>query len=210
MINKEKIKNWFTAIIIIILAVIIFLQRSCEGNSILHPTTVTTKIDTIWKFKHDTIIKNVQIAKIIHVPVPADPKFHPSENIDTCKARFNKLLTDYLTKRVYKDTLKLDSLGTIIINDTVFMNTLGKRTKIYDYKIPVVTKTVTITKQEEPKRQLYIGGNLFTDATRSTIIVPSLIYKDRKDRIYQINIGFDNQGSMYYGGGLFWKIKLHK
>jgi hypothetical protein len=210
MIDKEKINKWFTAIIIIILAVIIFLQRSCEGNRILNPTTVTTKTDTIWKFKHDTIIKNVKISKIIHVPVPADPKFHPSDNIDTCKARFNNLLKDYLTKRVYADTLKLDSLGTIIINDTVFMNTLGKRTKIYDYKIPIVTKTVTITKQEEPKRQLYIGGELFTDATRSTIIVPSLIYKDRKDRIYQINIGFDNKGSIYYGGGLFWKIKLHK
>jgi len=205
---KNTIEKYFSTAIIIILVIIILLEKSCCGKYSSTPVKVETKIDTIWKSKTDTIIKNVKIAHVIHVPVPADPQFHSSDNIDTCKARFNNLLKDHLIKRVYADTLKLDSLGTIIINDTVFMNTLGKRTKIYDYKIPVVTKTVTITKPEDAKRQVYIGGNIFTDASRSTIIIPSLIYKDRKDRVYQINCGIDNKGSIYYGGGLFWKIKL--
>ena len=208
MINKEKIKKWFTAIIIIILAVIIFLERSCQGNNVINTPIVITKMDTIWKTKHDTIIKNVKLTQVIHVPVPVDPKFHPSDNIDTCKTRFNKLLTEYLTKRVYKDTLKLDSLGTIVINDTVFMNALGKRTKIYDYKIPFVTKTVTITKQADPRRQLYIGGNIFGSSNHIELVTPGLLYKSKHDNIYQINLGVGFDGTISYGLGMYYKIKL--
>ena len=140
------------------------------------------------------------------MPVPSDPQYHPSDDIDTCKARFNRLLTDMLTKRVYADTLKLDSLGTITIIDTVFMNKLGKRTKIYDYKIPVVTKTVT--KQADPKRQLYIGGNLFGDKTKLQLLTPGILYKTKKDHIYQVNVGINFDGSITYGAGIYYKIKL--
>jgi hypothetical protein len=206
--NKENIKKWFTGIIIIILAFIIFLQRSCQNNHIINPPISVVKIDTIWKIKTDTIIKTVKEISVIHMPVPSDPQYHPTNDIDTCKARFNRLLTDMLTKRVYADTLKLDSLGTITIIDTVFMNKLGKRIKIYDYKIPFVTKTVTITKQADPKRQLYIGGNLFGDKTKLQSLTPGILYKTKKDHIYQANIGINFDGTITYGAGMYWKIKL--
>ncbi len=204
--NKENIKKWFTGIIIIILAFIIFLQRSCQNNHIINPPISVVKIDTIWKIKTDTIIKTVKEISVIHMPVPSDPQYHPTNDIDTCKARFNRLLTDMLTKRVYADTLKLDSLGTITIIDTVFMNKLGKRIKIYDYKIPLVTKT--ITKQADPKRQLYIGGNLFGDKTKLQLLTPGILYKTKKDHIYQANIGINFDGTITYGAGMYWKIKL--
>jgi len=201
-------KKYYSAIIILILVTIILLQRSCNGKTIVNEPTIETKIDTIWKTKHDTVINTVKQTKVIHVPVPADPQFHPSNDIDTCKARFNNLLKDYLTKRVYNDTLKLDSLGTITIIDTVFMNTLGKRTKIYDYKIPVVTKTITITKHDDPKRQLYIGGNMFGDKTKIQLVTPGILYKTKKDHIYQANVGINFDGTITYGLGAYWKIKL--
>jgi hypothetical protein len=202
------IKKYFSAIVILTLVIIILLQRSCKGNSVINEPTIETKIDTIWKVKHDTVVNTVKQTKVIHVPVPADPKFHPSDDIDTCKARFNALLKDHLTKRVYNDTLKLDSLGTITIIDTVFMNTLGKRTKIYDYKIPVVTKIVTVTKHDDPKRQLYIGGNMFGDKTKIQLVTPGILYKTKKDHIYQANVGINFDGTITYGLGAYWKIKL--
>ncbi len=205
----QKVKPYITAILIGILILIILLQRSCGGTTIVdNKPTVTVKTDTIWKTKHDTVTNTVKEIKIIHGTVPADPQFHSSNDIDTCKARFNNLLTEYLTTRVYADTLKLDSLGTIIINDTVFMNKLGKRTKIYDYKIPLVTKTVTITKQADPKRQLYIGGNLFGDKTKLQLLTPGILYKTKKDHIYQINVGINFDGTITYGAGIYYKIKL--
>jgi len=206
--NKEQIKKWFTATIIIILAVIIFLQRSCESNQIINPPTVVTSYDTIWKIKHDTLTKYVTIASTFHPTPPSAPQYQPSNNIDTCNIRFNKLLKDFITTRVYKDTLKLDSLGTIIINDTVFMNQLGKRTKIYDYKIPLVTKTVTITKHDDPRRQLYIGGNIFGNDTHIEMVTPGILYKSKQDNIYQINLGIGFDGAINYGLGMYYKIKL--
>ena len=209
MINKERIKNSFTFITICVLILIIILQKSCSGKSIVNtPPTIETKIDTIWEVKKDTVIKTVKEISVIHVPVPSDPQYHPSDNIDSCKTRFNKLLLDLLTKRVYSDTLKLDSLGTIVINDTVFMNKLGKRTKIYDYKIPFVTKTVTITKQADPKRQMYIGGNVFGDKSNIQLVSPGILYKTKKDHIDQANVGINFDGTITYGVGIYYKIKL--
>lgn len=199
-------KKYFLPIIIVVLLLIILLQRSCKGKDVIDEPTSVTQIDTIWKIKTDTIIKTVKEISVIHMPVPSDPQYHPTNDIDTCKARFNRLLTDMLTKRVYADTLKLDSLGTITIIDTVFVNKLGKRTKIYDYKIPFVTKTVT--KQADPKRQLYIGGNLFGDKTKLQLLTPGILYKTKKDHIYQVNVGINFDGSITYGAGMYWKIKL--
>jgi len=204
----QKLKPYLTIVLIGILIIIILLQRSCTKEPIINEPTSVTQIDTIWKIKTDTIIKTVKEISVIHMPVPADPQYHPSDNIDTCKVRFDKLLKDMLTKRVYADTLKLDSLGTIVINDTVFMNKLGKRTKIYDYKIPLVTKTVTITKHAEPRRQLYIGGNIFGNNANIEMVTPGILYKSKKDNIYQVNLGVKFDGTISYGLGMYYKIKL--
>jgi len=204
---KSKIN--FTYIIIAVLVVIIFLQRSCSSVSTTEEPTVITKYDTIWKKTHDTITKEVEVIKIEYVK-PDGPEYTPGEHIDTCRARFNYLLKQHTARRTYKDTIKLDSLGTITVIDTVWLNKLGKRTYIKDYKIPLVTKTVTIIKAQQPKRQLYIGGNLFGDRRTLQSFTPGLIYKDRKDRIFQANVGVNFDGTLIFGVGTYWKINLNK
>lgn len=195
-------------IVIGVLVIIIFLQKGCSGKTISEPVVIT-KYDTIWKETHDTITKEVQVVKIKYVK-PEGPQYTPGENIDTCRARFNYLLKQHIVRRTYKDTIALDSLGTITVIDTVWLNKLGKRTYIKDYKIPLVTKTVTIIKQADPKRQLYIGGNLFGDKTTLQSFTPGVLYKDRKDRIYQANVGVNFDGTLIFGLGTYWKINLNK
>jgi hypothetical protein len=195
-------------IVIGVLVIIIFLQKGCSGKTISEPIVVT-KYDTIWKKTHDTITKEVQVVKIKYVK-PDGPQYTPGESIDTCRARFNYLLKQHSARRTYKDTIALDSLGTITVIDTVWLNKLGKRTYIKDYKIPLVTKTVTIIKQPDPKRQLYIGGNLFGDKTTLQSFTPGVLYKDRKDRIYQANVGVNFDGTLIFGLGTYWKINLNK
>jgi len=203
---KSKIN--FTYIIIAVLVIIILLQRGCSGKTISEPIVVT-KYDTVWKETHDTITKEVEVVKIQYVK-PEGPQYTPGEHIDTCRARFNYLLKQHTARRTYKDTIKLDSLGTITVIDTVWLNKLSKRIYIKDYKIPLVTKTTTIIKQQDPKRQLYIGGNLFGDKTTLQSFTPGLIYKDRKDRVYQANIGVNFDGTLIFGVGTYWKINLNK
>lgn len=204
---KSKIK--FNYIIIGILVAIIFLQRACSSVDSPQEPTVITKTDTIWKEIHDTITKEVEVVKIEYIK-PKGPEYTPGEHIDTCRARFAYLLKQHSARRVYKDTIKLDSLGTITVIDTVWLNKLKDRTYIKDYKIPLVTKTNTIIKQADPKRQLYIGGNLFGDKNQIQLFTPGLIYKDRKDRVYQLNAGFNFDGSITFGLGAYWKINFNK
>lgn len=204
----DNIKKYFTWAIIIILVIIILLERSCTGSTTPNPADPIVKIDTIWKTKIDTVVKTVTQTKIIHTKAPNTPRFQPSDNIDTCKTRFNKLLKDFITKRVYQDTIKMQGLGNIYITDTVFMNSLGKRIKILDYKIPTVEKT--ITKFADPVRQLYIGGNLFGQPNSIQLLTPGLLYKTKKDHVYQLNLGINFNGSISYGVGVYYKIQLHK
>jgi len=184
-------------------------MRGCSDTVLPKPPIVITKYDTIWKKTHDTIIKKVNVTHIEY-RAPKDINYTPTENIDTCKARYSYLLKKHFALYTYKDTIVLDSLGTITIVDTVWMNKLKDRTYVRNYKIPLVTKTLTIIKQQDPKRQLYIGGNLFGDKRTLQLITPGLLYKDRKDRIYQANVGVNFDGSLTFGLGMYYKINLNK
>jgi hypothetical protein len=165
---------------------------------------ITVKTDTVWKVTKDTVFKTVNAVKTEYISIDKE-EYKPGESIDTCKTRFNNLLKEHLVRTVYSDTLKLDSLGTVVIQDTVWLNKLyGKREYIKDYKIPFVTKT--IIKKEDPRRQMYIGGNGFIGG--SGLLTPGLIYKDRKDRVYQANVSVGFDGSINYGFGMYWKINL--
>ena len=186
-------------IVIITLVIIIILMRSCESTIVPKEPVVITKYDTIWKETHDTIVKKVTIDKITYVPYEKII----FANVEDCMKEYNRRTT-------YKDTIALDSLGTITVIDTVFQNSLKERTYIKNYKIPLVTKTVTIIKQPDPKRQLYIGGNLFGDRRTLQSFTPGLLYKDRKDRIFQANVGVNFDGTLMFGVGTYWKINLNK
>lgn len=198
-----SVQNRIPYYLIVSLIAIIILQRSCSNNITEEPKeTVVT--DTIWKTTKDTVFKTVNAVKTEYITIDKE-EYKPGESIDTCKTRFNNLLKEHLVRTVYSDTLKLDSLGTVVIRDTIWLNKLyGKREYTKNYKIPFVTKT--ITKKEDPKRQLYVGGNAFMNNT--ILLTPGLIYKDKKDRVFQANVGIGFDGSINYGIGTYCKIKL--
>lgn len=199
-----SVQNKIPYYLIASLVAIIILQRSCNNNMDIEDNKITVKTDTVWKVTKDTVFKTVNAVKTEYISIDKE-EYKPGESIDTCKTRFNNLLKEHLVRTVYSDTLKLDSIGTVVIQDTVWLNKLyGKREYIKDYKIPFVTKT--ITKKEDPRRQMYIGGNGFIG--RSGLLTPGLIYKDRKDRVYQANVGLGFDGSINYGFGMYWKINL--
>lgn len=206
----QKIKPHITTILIGILILIILLQRSCTGTKIIdNKPEITVKIDTVYKHITDTLVKNIPVKTFVYLK-PDGPQYTSSENIDTCRARFDYLLKQHATRRIYQDTLKLDSLGTITVIDTIWLNKLHKRTYLQNIKIPLVTKTITIIKEKEPVRQLYVGGNLFGDKTSLQLITPGILYKTKKDHIYQVNAGINFNGAITYGVGAYWKISFKK
>lgn len=208
--KKERIRKNISYLLLIGLVIIIMLQRSCTGTTIVKgDPQVSIKIDTLYKHITDTVTKTIPITSIVPI-MPEGPQYVPTDNIDTCKANFDRLLNEHIKKTVYQDTLKLaNDFGIITVIDTVWINKLyGKRIYIQNINIPTITKT--ITKPEDPKRQLYIGANLFGDKKQLQLITPGILYKTKKDHIYQANIGVNFDGSITYGGGMYWKISFKK
>ena len=201
--------NKINYIIIVVLVLIILTQRGCDKFNFEEPT-IDVKTDTVWKIKHDTVLKKVIVIKKEFVK-PEGPEYEPGNNIDTCSVKFAELLHKYSIRTVYSDTIKIDSIGTIVVKDTVWLNKLhGDRTYVKDYKIPFVTKTVTITQKEQPKGKLFVGLNAAVNSNTVTPFSPGLIYQNKKDQLYQFTIGVDFSGNVTYGIGTYWKIKLKK
>ena len=206
----QQIKSYFNLIVIGILVLIIVLQRSCNGETIIdHKPEVVIQIDTVYKHITDTIIKKVPVKSFVYIK-PKGPQYTQSSDIDTCNARFSFLLKQHIARRVYQDTLKIDSIGTVTVIDTVWLNKLGKRIFTTNIKIPTVTKTITITKEKDPVRQFYVGCNLFGNKNALQLLTPGILYKTRKDQIYQANAGINFDGTITYGIGAYWKISFKK
>jgi hypothetical protein len=58
---------------------------------------------------------------------------------------------------------------------------------------------------------MYIGGVAGFDKVNIVNFVgPSLLLKDKKDKVYSLGVGYSNAKSLSIQGGIYWKIKLKK
>lgn len=209
MISQDNLKKWFLYIIIVCLIIALFLMRMCSPSpAVAGGETITiTKTDTVYKEIVKVEEKKVYIDKIVY-KTPPGLQYIPSDNCDTLRQRFNAVLKEHTARKTYKDTIKLETYGTIVVTDTVWLNSLLKRKYDFNYKIPTITKEVTVIKPAENKRQLYVGGNMLVSREQLNSFTPGLLYKTKKDQIYQANVGLDFNGQLLFGGGMYFKIKL--
>ncbi len=156
-------------------------------DTVLKPVTQTVYKDG------KTIFRDVPI--YVNVPVNADT---------------TKILKDFFSKNVYKDTLKLtDSLGYIAVTDTIFKNKLTHR--VWKSYVNKITVKETMYLKELPKIQVFYGGVIGVDKINIINFAgPSLVLKDKKDRLYSLGIGYTNPKTVTLQGGMYWKIKLKK
>lgn len=200
-------------ILIIGLIVVILLMRMCEGDGgdgekkivkidgkkyelIKHTvdTIIVPVTQTVYK-KGETIYRErvVEIEKPVKV------------NVDT-----SKILEEFYSKFVYKDTLKLkDSLGYISVIDTVTQNKILGR--LFDAHVNKTTiKEITIVK-ELPNNQVYIGGVAGFDKTNIVnFFGPTLVLKTKKDKMFSLGVGYGTNQNLSLQGGIYWKISLKK
>ena len=192
-------------VIITLIAIVLFQRNGC--------THISSEIP---KLKVDTFINIVEVhdtlrTKPVFIKAKTDTLwkdsliFKPDTNYANLLKQYLALGDSMFAKNVYKTSYTLDSFGTATVVDTVSANKLTGRLISYNLSIP--TKIVTVTKTAAPTRQIYVGGGL---GGNSVNLVRSVylggLYKDRKDRIFGAQIGFDNQ--IFYGVSSYWKIKL--
>jgi hypothetical protein len=171
------------------------IKHTIDTVEVEKTKVVTKKGDDIY---HEVIvIKEVQIPSVI----------------DTAA-----LIKNYYSKVLYKDLLVLpDSLGTVVVIDTISQNRIIART--FDAKVKERTIREKLIVKEPAKNQVYFGLNGgFNREDFISAVGAGVILKTKKDKIYNLNLGVNNRTidgtngtfSPFVGFGTYWKIKLKK
>jgi len=140
-------------------------------------TTVITDTTFVERTKIE-YRKGDNINVIVEVPtfIPAD--------IDT-----TALLQDYYSKRIYLDTLNIDSLGYIAVTDTISENKIFGRKFEANLKEKIITTTITNTIYPSPSYHIFYG--LEAAPTR---IGADFYLQDKQNRLYKIGVPLIGQG----------------
>lgn len=200
-------------ILIAVLIAIIVLQRECSnpGSAAGKPKADTVRtVDTVYVPKIVEVNTKPKLKKSIPgtLPQPFVPK---DSSYATLKQQFDSLAKAYSTINIYQDSISLDTLGHIMVTDSVQYNLLKERKAVASLKIPKITEKVTIREYEQPVRQMYIGGGLSGSQSLTGVTADaSLLYKTKKDHIYSISTGINTSGQLIYGFHTYWKISLRK
>lgn len=218
---KEKNKNErrmkflekldLKTLLIFALILIILFMRMCSGPKTTGDPKVI-KIDgkkyTVVKHDIDTIVEKVEKVvykdgKTIYVDRPIYVNI-PS-NIDT-----NFILKNYYSKLEYIDTFKVDdTVGYVVVKDTIFKNKILNR--VWDSHLNKFTIKETLYVEPLPKMMLFVGGNIgFDKVNIINYAGPTLVLKDKKDKLYSLGVGYSGNKTLSIQGGMYWKIKLKK
>jgi hypothetical protein len=171
------------------------IKHDIDTVDIVKTKIVTKKGEDIY---HETIVEK-------EVIIPAV--------IDTAA-----LLKDYYSKVLYKDTLILpDSLGTVSVIDTITQNKILGRTFNANVKQRTIKETMIV--KELPKTKVFYGlEGGFNKADFVSSVGAGVLINTKKDKIYQLGLGVNNQTTdginggftPYIRGGVYWKIKFKK
>ena len=193
---KDFFKN-IQNVLIVVLVIIILFTRACSGDknnqTIPDPITITktiTKWDTLkidslvyvpkWRTKvttvHDTILADIDTAEI---------------------------LKDYYSTYVYTDTLSLDSLGSIVISDTISKNSILFRDVQPNIFIPTTTVTNTVYLY---KREFFGGISVGSTPTAIQNLNGELLFVNKKRQSYGVGVGINNSFTPIYTFRMYWKI----
>ena len=196
--------NKVLIVVVVILLFMVTAQHSKYLKTDLKTDTVTLH-DTTWQVHDSLIIKKLIIKNTIHDTLP--PEYIADTNYPKLKAQYDALVFAYLAKNIYADTVKLDTLGYVAVADTVHKNEIHGRSYKYNYKIPTVTVTTTITKQAPPKGALFMGGGVTGNKNGLDVLHGGLLYKSKQDKLFGLNIGINGNSQVVYGIHSYWKIK---
>jgi hypothetical protein len=184
------------SIIILILILIILFLRNCQGPSVVIEEKVIT--ETVTEYKTVEVEKEVYVPKYYEKIVTDIDTLLINNPIDTLE-----ILREFYAKFYYQDTISLDTLGYIVLNDTITQNKILSREFVSSFQIP--EKTITQTVFINP-RIFFMGPSVsFTD-TGFDRAQWDFHMKDKKNRLYSVGLGVNNNGKPLISTGFKWEI----
>ena len=190
----------FEHIIILSLGILLLWFTQCRRVDPIVDEVVKTEVIVKW----DT----VQVEKTEYIPKIVEKVII---NIDTFSTPIDtvSVLKDYYAKYFYTDTIQIDTLGSIIVNDTVSRNLISFRDVQSNIFIPTTTVTNTVYLY---KREFFggisIGGMINPVQSESPIdyISGELMYVNKKRNVYGFGLGIDSDFHPIISGRMYWKI----
>jgi len=180
-------------LLIIILAVVLLYQSQCSKKDPVEPeviVTIETKWDTVNVTQTEYVPKWRTKVVTEHDTIPQD--------IDTMS-----ILKDYYAKYHYTDTLTLDTLGFLVLNDTISKNSVLSRSFTSDISIP----TTTITKEIYlNKREFYWGLGVNGGTSQLDYVGGEFMFKNKQRNMYGIGVGVNQDLQPTISGRMYWKI----
>ena len=189
---KGYFKNIQT-LLVVVLAALLFLQRGCSSTPPTEPEVITeivTKWDTV-KVEQTEYIPQIIEKVVVNIDTFSTP-------IDTVS-----VLKDYYAKYFYTDTIQLDTLGSIIVNDTITRNLISFR----DVQSNIFIPTTTITNTVYLYKREFFGG-ISVGATNQAVqnINGELLYVNKKRNAYGFGVGLNPDFQPIYTVRMYWKI----
>lgn len=195
--NLKKVFGSIQTLLIVVLIIIILLMRNCSGNS-----NKNQKPKEIVKTTIEYIPFEKEVPKYIpkwqdKIIIDIDT-FLVNQKIDT-----NAILSDYYAKYYFVDTLSLDTLGYVLVSDTVSQNKISSRKVKYNVNIPKITIEKTIYVNE---REFYYGLGLAGNPKQLNYVGAEMLYKNKKNQAYGLGIGVNQKFQPVISGHIYWKI----
>ena len=164
--------------------------------------------DTAWQIHDSIIVRKVPKPYEVIVEIASKPEMLADTNYARLKEQYNALLQLYINKFAYNDTIRVGSYGYIALLDTVKENKIVYRRTRDNFDIPVVKETKTITKYAPPTRNLFVGGGIVVNNTIGIRGAEAgMIFKTKKDQLYNVKASVDLDGKVMYGVGYYHKLK---
>ena len=174
-------------IIFVLVVVVLLLLNSRSAKDV---TTIVTHTDTLY---HDTtIVRYKKGSNIVYKIIDSVPNSVPIYIHDTIK-----MIDDYLSIKVYTDTLRINTDNSVYIQDTISQNRILGRS----YKADLREKTIVVTNDiyHEEKKSIYLGPILDLRRLDNKIgIGASLMYKPSKSQLIGLNLTTNQISAGYY------------
>ena len=196
---KKFVSNIQTLVIFVL--IILVLMKTCGGPSdVTEVEKIVTKVET----RYDTL----EIEKKVYVP-KYQTRIVTNTVTDTVvlKSKIDTLeiLKDYYSKYVYKDTLKLDSLGYITIIDTITQNKIFSRN--FDSQVLIPTTTIT---NDIYLNKVFGGVSIGGNKSQINFLSGDLLYKSKSDNVYGLGLGVNENLQPIITGRMYWRIRFKK
>jgi len=180
-------------VLIIALALVLLYQSQCSRKDPVEPeviVTIETKWDTVNVTQTEYVPKWRTRVVTEHDTIPQD--------IDTMS-----ILKDYYAKYHYTDTLTLDTLGYLVLNDTISKNSVLSRSFTSDISIP----TTTITKEIYlNKREFYWGIGVNGGTSQLDYVGGEFMFKNKQRNMFGVGVGVNQDLQPTISGRMYWKI----